>query len=59
MQTNFKKEEKKNKQRKLGDLSRTPSPRPLKSPKAIKKKLPWFGSFWVVCALPAFFFLGG
>lgn len=39
MQTNFKKEEKKNKQRKLGDLSRTPSPRPLKSPKAIKNCL--------------------
>lgn len=40
MQTNFKKEgKKKNKQRKLGDLSRNPSPRPLKSPKAMKNCL--------------------
>lgn len=53
-QISKKQKKKKKRQRKLGDLSRTPSPRPLKKPES-NEKLPWFGSFWVFCALPAFF----
>lgn len=53
------KKKKKKQAKKTWGLVSYPLTPPPQKPKSNKKKLPWFGSFWVVCALPAFFFLGG
>lgn len=55
MQTNFKKAKKKKKKaKKTWGLVSYPLTPPPQKPKS-NEKLPWFGSFWVFCALSAFF----